>query len=208
MNPKIIITLTTVPNRLTEPKDHMGARLGIKTLLEQSYNDYEVYLNIPLVYKRTNEKMDVPEWLTDYSNRYPHLKIFRTEDYGPITKILPTLQNITDPETIIITADDDLYYMDGLIEAHLAARQKYPNAALGFAGITAIDGSCHFCTTVASDTRVKVLEGYKTVSYLRGFFDLQEFTNNFVDKTWNDDAVISAYMGFKNIPKIVLTYEK
>ena len=208
MNPKIIITLTTVPNRLTEPKDHMGARLGIKTLLEQSYNDYEVYLNIPLVYKRTNDKMDVPEWLTDYSNRYPHLKIFRTEDYGPITKILPTLQNITDPETIIITADDDLYYMDGLIEAHLAARQKYPNAALGFAGITAIDGSCHFCTTVASDTRVKVLEGYKTVSYLRGFFDLQEFTNNFVDKTWNDDAVISAYMGFKNIPKIVLTYDK
>lgn len=208
MNSKVIVSLTTIPNRLSEPRDYMGARLGIKTLLEQSYKNYEVYLNIPDYYEVTGEKILIPDWLVEYQNKYNHLKIFRTEDYGPITKILPTLQNITDSDTIIITADDDLCYVDSLVEAHVLARQKYPDAALGFAGISSLDGSCHFCTTVANDVRVKILEGYKTVSYLRGFFNLQEFIKDFVGKTWNDDEVISAYMGYKYIPKIVLSYER
>lgn len=207
MNTKVIISLTTIPNRLLEPKDYMGARLGIKTLLDQSYKDYEVHINVPISYKVTGEDIFLPNWLIDYQNEYDHLKIFRTEDYGSITKILPTLERITDPDTIIITADDDLYYMDGLIEAHISARQKYPDAALGFAGITAVDGSCHFCTSVQKDVRVKILEGYKTISYLRKFFDLQEFITDFIGKTWRDDETISAYMGYKNIPKIVLNYE-
>lgn len=201
-----IITLTTVPNRLMDPKDHTGTRLGLKTILEQSYKYYEVHFNVPYVYKKTGQEILIPTWLDEYSAEYTHLKIFRTEDYGPITKILPTLERVNDPETNIITVDDDLYYMDGIIDAHLEARQKYPDAAIGFAGLSAIDGSCHFCTTVRSDVRVKILEGYKTVSYKRSFFDVTELKNNFLGKSWNDDLVLSAYMGYKNIKKIVVAY--
>ena len=204
----IIISLTTIPNRLMEPSAHMGSRLGIKTILEQSYNNYEVHFNIPYSYKRTGEEISIPSWLDEYSTSYPHLKIFRTEDYGPITKILPTLERIEDPETLIIVLDDDLYYMDGLIEAHVEARQKYPNCAIGFAGLSAINGTCHFCTTLKEDTRVKILEGYKSVSYLRSFFDIDELKTDFVNKSWNDDLVLSAYMGYKNIHKMVIAYSK
>jgi len=203
----VIISLTTVPNRLMEPKDYMGSRLGLKTLLDQSYNGYEVHFNIPYTYKRTGEELIIPDWLNQFQQQYQHLKIFRTEDFGPVTKIIPTLERVNDPNTLIIVADDDLYYMDGLITAHIEARKKYPEYALGFAGLSALDGSCHFCTTLQQDTRVKILEGYKTVSYLRSFFDIDELKSNFLDKSWNDDMILSAYMGYKNIPKLVLSYE-
>lgn len=203
---QIIVTLTTVPNRLLEKQDHMGARHGIKTLLEQSWQSYSVHLNVPNTYNVTGESISIPDWLLEYQNKYPHLEIYRTDDYGPITKILPTLERVTDPNTIIITADDDLYYMDGMISAHVQHRNRYPNYAIGFAGLSAIDGTCHFCTTIKQDTRVKILEGYKSVSYMRHFFDLDELKLNFVGKSWNDDLVLSAYMGFKDIPKIVIAH--
>lgn len=204
----IIITLTTVPNRLMEPKDHMGTRLGLKTILDQRYNDYEIHFNIPYYYKVDNTEIFLPDWLIEFTKQYSNLKIFRTEDFGPITKILPTLERIDDPETILIVVDDDLYYMDGLIEAHVNGRLKYPNCAIGFAGMSALDSSCHFCTTLKKDTRVKILEGYKSVSYKRSFFDLDELKRDFIPLSWNDDLILSAYMGYKNIPKIVLSYEK
>jgi hypothetical protein len=206
MSNNIILTLTTVPNRLLEPQEHMGARHGIKTLLEQTGHPYTVHLNIPNKYRITGEDITLPGWLSIYQEKYPHLQVYRTEDYGPITKILPTLERVTDPDTIIITTDDDLYYMDGMISAHIQHRNRYPNYAIGFAGLSAIDGSCHFCTTIRQDTRVKILEGYKSVSYMRSFFDLDELKSNFIGKSWNDDYVLSAYMGFKNIPKIVIAH--
>jgi hypothetical protein len=205
---KVIITLSTIPNRLMDPNEHMGTKLGFETILNQSYKDYEVHFNIPFIYKKLNQKILIPSWLDEYASNYTYLKIFRTEDYGPITKILPTLERVDDPETVIITVDDDLYYMNGIIEAHLKARKKYPDEAIGFAGISAIDGSCHFCTSVQSDVRVKILEGYKTVSYKRSFFDIKELKNNFLDKSWNDDLILSAYMGYKNIAKIVIAHDE
>ena len=110
-------------------------------------------------------------------------------------------------EQIIITLDDDLEYMDGFIEYHLLKRETYPNSAIGFAGMSAINGSCHFCTTVKEDVRVKILEGYKTVSYRRNFFK-EDFQTEFFGKSWNDDILISAYLGKHNIEKWVVNYDK
>lgn len=203
---KVIVSLTTVPNRLHEKQDHMGTRIGFKTILNQQYDNYEIHFNIPYKYNKTGEEFQIPDWLKNLEKEYNNLFIYRTEDYGPITKILPTLERVDDPNSIIITVDDDLFYMNGLIEAHLNAREKYPDYAIGFAGISSLDGSCHFCTTLKKDTRVKVLEGYKSVSYKRSFFNLEEFKSNFYKKSWNDDYTLSAYMGYKNIPKIVISY--
>lgn len=202
---EIVISLTTIPNRLYEYHGHSTTRSAITTLLDQEYNNYSVHLNIPLKYR--GETVIIPEWVKQYTVKYPHLKVFQTQDYGSITKLIPTLERLQNLETLIILADDDLYYMNGIIPAHLAGRAKYPDYALGFAGMAAIDGSCHFCTTLSKDTRVKILEGYKTVSYLRKFFDVDELKNNFLGKSWRDDETLSAYMGYKNIPKLVLSYD-
>ena len=202
MNPKIILSMTTIPNRLND--SHIGYRIGpvIQRLTTLSYPNYEIHLNIPYVNKKNGEPYIIPEWLINYSDK---LKIFRTEDYGSITKLIPTLDRITDPEQIIITVDDDLEYMDGFIEYHLKKRLEYPEDALGFAGIGSIGEGGHYCTSVNKDVRVKVLEGYKTASYKRKFFgdDFIEFSNG----SWSDDIIISAYLGKNNIKKYVLHYD-
>lgn len=201
---KVIITLTTIPNRLN--RSNGGLRPVIDRLLNLSYKNYEIHLNVPNICKKSNEKYFIPKWLEDIKD--PKLKVFRTEDYGSLTKILPTLMRLDrNEDVIIITVDDDLEYIDGFIEYHLEKRKIYPDYALGFAGLSAIDGSCHFCTTVKNDTRVKILEGYKTISYKNNFFK-QDFFDEFVGKSWSDDIVLSAYLGKHNIQKIVINYNK
>lgn len=199
---KVILTMTTVPNRLKTHNDESMKRL-LDILLNMSYGNYELHFNIPFLHKKTGEEYIIPNWMTELTS--DKFKIFRTQDYGPITKILPTIQRIDEPETILITVDDDLIYIDGLIEYHLKKRELYPNCALGFAGLTALDGTCHFCTTIKKDTRVKLLEGYKTVSYKRSFFEPDFF--EFYTSSWNDDVVLSSYMGMKDIHKIVMSYD-
>ena len=201
---KVIITLTTIPNRLNTPEG--GLKPVIDKILNLSYPNYEIHLNLPYICKKSGEEYIIPSWLGEINN--DKLKVFRTEDYGSLTKILPTLMRLDrNDETILITIDDDLEYIDGFIEYHLEKGKDYPNCALGFAGLSAIDGSCHYCTSLANDTRVKILEGYKSVSYKNNFFK-EDFFEEFVGKSWSDDIIISAYLGKHNIKKIVMNYDK
>lgn len=197
-NDKVIITMTTIPNRLR----NNNLKIVINKLLNMKYGNYEIHFNIPYQNKKTNEKYIIPEWLENIDSK--KLKIYRTEDYGPITKILPTILRINDPNVLLITVDDDLEYIDGFIEYHLRKRKKLDNCAIGFAGISALDGSCHFCTTMNRDIKVKILEGYKTVSYRRSFFrdDFMDFALD----GWSDDVILSAYMGKHKIDKYVINY--
>jgi hypothetical protein len=201
---KVIITLTTIPNRLNTHEG--GLKPVIDKILNLTYPNYEIHLNLPYICEKSGEEYIIPSWLGKINN--DKLKVFRTEDYGSLTKILPTLMRLDrNDETILITIDDDLEYIDGFIEYHLEKGKDYPNCALGFAGLSAIDGSCHYCTSLANDTRVKILEGYKTVSYKNNFFK-EDFFEEFVGKSWSDDIIISAYLGKHNIKKIVMNYDK
>lgn len=201
----VILTMTTIPDRLIDYEDRHALQRCLDRLLNLSYEDYELHFNIPEVCVKNGQPYKIPSWLKELNN--PRLRLFTDViDNGPITKIVPTLKRITNPNTVIITVDDDLEYMDGFIEYHLKKREQYPNAALGFAGIGSIDGSFHYATTVKKDVRVKVLEHYKTVSYTRSMFK-NDFFTDFVGKHWADDIVLSAYMGKQNIHKIVLAYD-
>jgi hypothetical protein len=202
----VVLSMTTTSKRISETREGWGVKPVIENLLNLSYKNYEIHLNIPYVDHKTNVEYIIPDWILELSEKDNRLKIFRCNDYGSITKIVPTLMRVTDPNCVIITLDDDLIYMDGFIEYHLNKRNVYPNSALGFAGISSRDGSCHLCTTVDNDTEVRVIEGYKTVSYSRGYFE-DDFFNDFVGKSWSDDIVISAYMGKRKIPRIVLRYD-
>lgn len=203
---KIIVSLTTIPSRINYHDSRGGLRPVIDRLLTLSYSNYEIHLNIPYIVKKTNEEYSIPSWLTEITDS--KLKIFRTDDYGSMTKILPTiLRTEESDDVVIITVDDDLSYEDGFIEYHIEKRKQYPNAVIGFAGISALNGTCHFCTTVKNDVRVKIIEGYKTVSYRRSFFK-PDFFSEFVGQSWSDDIILSAYMGKHSIEKWVVNYDK
>lgn len=201
--PKVVLSMSTTPVRLSEEREGWGVKPVIEKLISLTYPNYEIHFNIPYISHKSNEEYILPEWIKTIES--DKLKIFRGHDYGAITKLVPTLNRIEDEETIIITVDDDIEYMEGFIEYHVKKRKFYPDCALGFAGLGAVNGSCHFCTTLKEDTEVKIVEGYKTFSYKRGFFK-QDFFDEFLNKSWNDDVIISAYLGKHKIKKIVMNY--
>lgn len=192
---KIIVTLTTVPDRLnvTLPKT-------IQSIAASTYEDYEIHLNLPSVQAKTNAKYKTPSWAREFSK----LEVFTgLEDLGPKTKIIPALLRITDPETIIITADDDIVYHKDMINYHAEARTIYDNCAIGFSGTK----NSRLYMTPKDDIEVDILDNYKTASYTRGMFG-EDFFLLYANKSWNDDLVVSAYLRDKGISKIVMAYDK
>ena len=206
---KVILTLTTVPNRLKN-KSPYGFKAVIYSLMNQAYENFELHLNIPNINKKTGEEYIIPEWLKEIDGmwvRRNRLRIYRTEDFGPITKLYPTVQRITDQNTKIIVVDDDLIYDSRMIEEHLKLRKKNNDVVWAFAGIKALEnhqfaGIDRFVGAVNVDTRVSIVEHYKTVSYVRSMFG-EDFNENFISKGWADDELVSAYMGMKDIKKYV-----
>ena len=128
-------------------------------------------------------------------------------DWGPATKLIPTLSVETDPRTIIITVDDDLDYPSTLIEHLYAAALSRPDAAIGMKGYwlpptnTSDKDKCDprtwdhvqderdygyyshenlLYTDAAStdrDVEVHVLGGLLGVAYRSGFFDLRRLVD-------------------------------
>lgn len=199
----VIVTLTTIPSRLSDNKEK-GIKSCIKSLVEQSYHDYEIHFNIPTINKNTKEEYIIPDWLLQYNK----IKIFRTDDLGPITKCLPTIQRLKNPEDILIVVDDDLVYHADLVKEQVNNQIKWSEYCVGYDGLRSRDESGkfsqyfndvrdYFYTSNYRDSRVDILQHYKSVSYKRKYFeeDFFDFIKN--NYFWNDDILISAYMSFK-----------
>ena len=166
---KVIVTLTTIPSRLSF--DHeQGIKSCIASLVNQNYTDYEIYFNIPNINKITKEEYIIPDWLLEYDK----IKIFRTEDFGPATKLIPTIEKITDPETIIIVVDDDLTYHPDMVQAHIDNQIKWKEEIIGYDGLRSRnedgtfssrfkDSRDYYFTSQYFSSKVDILQHYKTV---------------------------------------------
>ena len=211
---KVIVTLTTIPSRLTPENFDPGIKSNINSLLNQDYKgEYEIHFNVPSVLKHTGDPYIIPEWIRELESSNPKFKIFdNLEDLGPVTKLAYTLKRIDDPETIIIVCDDDLIYHPGMIAEQVKNQNKYPNTAVGYDGCKALDPTVfddirnHYVVSVYKDIEVNILQHYKTISYRRKFFE-DDFLTDFALHSWNDDIAVSAYMGKQGIKKLVTYYE-
>jgi len=97
---KVLISLTTTPRRLEI------CHLAIASLLNQSIPCH-VRLCIPMRMQRTGEEYDEAKIIA-LQDTFSDLEIFRCPDYGPATKLIPSLY-LSDDECLII-ADDDILY--------------------------------------------------------------------------------------------------
>lgn len=117
-----------------------------------------------------------------------------------------------DPDTIIITIDDDMIYSAFTLKNLVEFCDKYPDAACGYQSFDAFTStppffsiSCMSNQPIERPIRVDVLMGYGAVAYRRRFFqNLIPFT------TWwstnprlrrADDVLISGYLSIRNIPR-------
>lgn len=207
-NIKAVVSLTTVPERLSFNHEN-GIISVIRSLCEQKYSDYELHFNIPHKYSVTGEEYIIPEWLTEFTEKYKHLKIFRTVDYGASTKFIPTLLRISNPDTIIIITDDDLVYRDEMVSEHMKYQSQL-DGIIGYDGRGRVPkyhdlrDAWIVCTTEIVKTTF--LQHYKTISYKRKTIE-QDFFDLFLNKTHSDDVMLWYYSLYKGITQFVVPYE-
>ncbi len=193
---RIVVSLSTVPSRVQHlPKI-------IQCLLQQTCPVDMIYLNIPVWSKREKCEYPVPKFLDTTK-----VKVIRCDDHGPITKLYPVLKYERDPETLIITVDDDIEYIPERIATLVHWAKKYPQAAIGGTGFIAgpwwsFYGTVHRPQEI---TPVSVIEGFSGCAYRRGFFkdDLIDYTGAPDGAFYNDDVWISGYLAQRGIPRLV-----
>ena len=186
MSDHVTVSLTTIPTRLNADTIFGSRSDGImsclNSLLSQSYDNYEVHFNIPLTNKQTGDEYIIPNWLLDLEGDI--LKIFRTDDYGSVTKLAPTLSRLTDPEEIIIICDDDLVYHKDMVSEQAQNQSKFPGCAVGYDGIRLKvpvfnDIRDYYFSSCRLDAEVIIIQGYKTISYRRKYFEDDFFSGLF-----------------------------
>lgn len=213
--PSVVITLTTVPERLSAPPEF---NLGdvIDSICTQNDNDYEVHFNIPEIYNVTKMPYVIPDWLEERKLKYKNLKIFRPKDIGPPTKFVPTLERLKNPETILLVVDDDHIYHPDMISEH-RKYQKTLNrdSCICYEGrdsdillYQSIPGDIRDCwiICVTQVRAVHSLQHYKSVSYKKKLFD-EDFFNYYLGRTLSDDSLVSQYFMDKGIKMFVVPYE-
>jgi hypothetical protein len=191
----VTVSLTTSPKRL----EHLSEVLNRLNLNHCS----QVVLTIPRGYGRDKLKYNAT-LIAELEARHPKLRVNVIEqDLGPITKILPTLQRIseTNPKKgIVVSIDDDQGYNEftirELVEALLQAGPQV--AAVGASGqrisFWKIEGGPFWSGTRPTDT--DIVEGFAGIAYrataLDGLFDkLKEIALADSSCMMSDDLVLS-----------------
>jgi len=200
---KKIVSFTTIPSRIE------NINKTIDSIQNQTIKPDIMYVCIPYKCRRQEKKeYIIPEFIKEYIN----VKIIRTKyDYGPSMKLLPVLEHEKDPESIIITIDDDHIYSKEFIKTLINYSKIYPDSALGFNGWNVkplINRKKYefINKTMSEPTGADVLEGYGGVLYKRKFFNEEIFRyEGFPEIAFNvDDVWISAHLAKNNIKRIVL----
>src|SRR5580700_4297514 len=104
---RILASMTTIPSRIDRIRPALESVIGQTAAIEN------IEVNVPYVCARTNQSYVMPTWL----ERMDRVKVFRTDDYGPITKVAPTLLRHKDEQhTYIWSVDDDIAYPSNQLE--------------------------------------------------------------------------------------------
>lgn len=213
---RVVGSLTTMPysyNKLLK---------SLKSLKNQTLELDEIYLTVPKYAKRIEQKYPpIPLEIKKI------VKILNYEDNGPITKIIGSLLMEEDPDTIIITFDDDVVYPRELVEFLVNKHIKNPNEAIGTSGLL-FKYSHPFWGLVYNqniqmfrmigpniDDRGKYVDsiyGYAGALYVRKFFpdknnigEFLKYSRQNEDLYLNDDITISGYLSLKNIRRKVFS---
>jgi hypothetical protein len=191
----IIASMSTIPSRISH------IRPAIESVLAQTIPINHVELNVPFRSVRTNELYVIPDWMTEIGR----LRLFRVDqDYGPITKIAPTLLRYQlNSDTYIWSVDDDCAYPSNQLELLLRAHRPDQHRILTrHGGEIKPDGTVQFWY---GEAQVSMFEGFEGVLYPPGcirddFAEYVRATSANADCRSNDDIVLSLYFMRHAIP--------
>lgn len=130
---KIVVSLTTIPSR------ENSVLKTIESLKNNTVKPDIIYVNLREYLVRLNQKFS-----DNFESKLIHIgaRVNKSKDYGSLTKIIPMIEAEKDPETIIITADDDIIYneryIEGLLKGFIEFEEK---CVVGYSGIAYPDAA-------------------------------------------------------------------
>jgi len=130
----LIFSLTTIPPRF--PHIH----LTLKSLLRQKRPADKIIVNIPKTYRR------FPVNKCELSSLPKGVEINMINfDYGPATKILPTIRKFRDTDATIIFCDDDRTYDRNWSQRFVDCAAQIPNTCITEVGWSVEDLTGQIC---------------------------------------------------------------
>jgi hypothetical protein len=122
---RVVITTSTIPTR----EKHVVEM--IESLRRGTFVPNDIYVNIPDWYPRFKKAPDpaLTEKLVSMG-----VKVNSCKEYGVLTKLLPTLDVETDPETLLVVVDDDVIYQPRFLEGIVKAYDEF-KCSVGYSGI-------------------------------------------------------------------------
>ena len=115
---EVVISLTTIPSRARHLAEFLDC-INHQTILPS-----RIELNLPAEYhKRSLGKVDRSLIPTDFD-------VYECEDFGPATKVLPTLKRYADSDVRIIYCDDDRVYDKNWVHNLVTASGRTPDRAI------------------------------------------------------------------------------
>lgn len=215
---RVVASYTTLPSRYGILKK------SILSMKNQNRHLDNIYLTIPKKNKRLN--LDYPPVPDDIQNLCEI--VYVDTDYGPITKIYGALVKEKDPDTVIISCDDDVIFKPNFVEILLKHHESKPHAAI--CGTGALIKKGLFCISIVSTvepfhnwkgftgfninkngSKVDLVFGVAGVLYVRNMFPPNDFLEKEIfnhplqdsDIFHNDDVLISGYLSKKKIQRLV-----
>jgi hypothetical protein len=196
--PPIVVSLTTSPKRIH------SIQPVINSILSQTIPVSYIQLNLPKVFKRSGETFEtIPSFL-----HHDKIKIRFVEDIGPITKILPTLQEKFTHDTLVLSIDDDTIYGNNMIEMFLKYHKQFPNHVLTGSGHSHRLSSNQLFPL--QHQKATMIEGFSGVLYPYKLFQNIKIDTSNVPKEcyFSDDFVLSNYIHIQKIPITSLEFFK
>lgn len=196
-----VLSFTTIPSRI----DKIGPM--VDSLLNQTAELDKIHLWLPREPRRGSwNGKSIPNFIKNSGIRCR----FR-EDLGPFTKLGPTLKEYSDPETKIITLDDDRKYNSKLVERLLHYSEKFENSAIGPRG-KKLEGGPSYRYSRSEGFWNDYDEEYKEVDiitstggvlYRRKFFDDRIFELDDCKSSYiNDDLWVMGHLARRGIRKL------
>lgn len=191
---RIVASLTTIPSRIW----HIEPVLN--SLLAQTRPFDAIYLNIPHK-TRKNEEYSIPSFINQQK-----IIINRCEDYGPITKLLPTLDREQNADTFIVTFDDDRVISKNTLQTIIHYITQFPDTVLSFSGwrIGSFPFYLEWHDNRLSSEEVDWVQGCHSITYPRKFLNKEEILSFMPEMIRHDDHRMSAYLAMKKIRKIAI----
>jgi hypothetical protein len=208
---RIVTTMTVIPTR------EVAIVKAIMSIQRGKIKPDAMYVNIPREYVRIEEKLE--PWLKPALEAIGVTVLELEHDRCCFNKILPILTVEKDPETLVVTIDDDIVYSPLFIAGLLEAHKK-------FGGVVGYSGLCYpekaesyglkpleYNVCVGHGTPAEIIQqGFGTMTWLSSFYDFPNVPplEKGGDATLylSDDYVISRFYDYKKLTKTVVCWNQ